>query len=336
VPAAVGLALAVGLGTAVFVEDLRRTLFGWRQFLAAAAVLGVLVPVLPLLASTLDGDWALPNRDWHESLEWMDGEAQTSGRFRVLWLGDPEVLPLDARVSHGIGWGMSRDGYPDARDLFVAPSSDATPVLEEAIGLAASGRTARLGRLVAPMGVRYVALLERAAPTSEQTRPADPLLRDTLSEQLDLAQVESEPGLDLYQNEAWAPSLAVLPPDLANEAPDGDDVDPTASALRADLTAAAPVLGPRGSTEPAGPGRLLWAESSDDRWRASVDGDRVDRLDTFGWSNGWDVDEEAELSVTYEGGVMRPALLVLQAGMWLAVIAVLVRRRRAARQEGLA
>jgi hypothetical protein len=128
----------------------------------------------------------------------------------------------------------------------------------------------------------------------------------------------------------------VLPPDLANEAPDGDDVDPTASALRADLTAATPVLGPRDATEPAGPGRLLWAESSDGGWRASVDGERVDRLETFGWSNGWDIDDEAELSVTYEGGLLRPALLLLQVVLWLAVIVLLVRRRGAARPKGLA
>ena len=47
------------------------------------------------------------------------------GGFRVLWLGDPALLPVDAKVVDGIGFGLTRDGPGDARALWAAPQNTA-------------------------------------------------------------------------------------------------------------------------------------------------------------------------------------------------------------------
>lgn len=335
VPAAVGLALGVGLATAVFVEDLRRSLFGWRQVVAAAAVLGVLVPGVPFLAATIDGDWALPDEDWRSALRSLEAEAETDGRFRVLWLGDPQVLPLDPRVEGAIGWGLSRNGAPDVEDLFLAPGSDASDVLTESVALVADGRTARLGRLLAPMGVRYVALVERAAPTADEHHPADPVLRDSLGEQLDLGVALSEPGITVYENFAWVPALAVVPPTEVRGVPTGD-VDPTSAALRADVSGAEPVLGPLERTEPAGPGLVHWADAHADGWRAEQDGEALEHVRSYGWANGWEVPSDGPLRIEYDGGWRRPLSVLVEVLLVAGALAVVGLRRRSPADQGAA
>ncbi len=63
VGAALGLALAVGLGTAAIVDDLRQFLFGWRQVAAVAAALGLCLPMLGLLPDTFGGRYRMPERE---------------------------------------------------------------------------------------------------------------------------------------------------------------------------------------------------------------------------------------------------------------------------------
>ena len=77
---------------------------------------------------------------------------------------------MAARGAHDTAYGLSRDGAGDVRDTFAAPAGDGEPVIDDAIGLLADRQTARFGHLVAPMGVRYVALVRRAAPNAGATR----------------------------------------------------------------------------------------------------------------------------------------------------------------------
>ena len=71
---ALGFALAAGLGVAAFLEDLRTFHFGWRQFAAVAAAVGIALPVLGFAADTLDGRWGMPNDDWPTRFAWMNEE----------------------------------------------------------------------------------------------------------------------------------------------------------------------------------------------------------------------------------------------------------------------
>ena len=63
-----------------------------------------------------------PGGDWRQSLAWMN-QPDGKGAFRVLWIGDPSVLPLDGAVTDGLGYGLSRNGAPDARALWPRPAA---------------------------------------------------------------------------------------------------------------------------------------------------------------------------------------------------------------------
>ena len=80
-----------------------------------------------------------------------------------------------------------------------------------ALTLALGHDTTRLGRVLAPMGVRYIAVPRRLAPADDTPRAtpaqadadrAADALAGALAEQLDLQQVRLDPGLVLYRNTA--------------------------------------------------------------------------------------------------------------------------------------
>ncbi len=326
VGAALGLSLAVGLGVAAFVDDLRQFLFGWRQIAAVVAAFGLFLPLLGLLPDTLGGRYRAPGRDWGQALAWMEQERR-EGSFRVLWLGDPEVLPLDARHAAGIGYGTTVNGVGDVRSI-QPPEGDADPVLEEAVDLLAEGRTARVGHLIAPMGIRYVALVSRGGPGSGAQAPVDERFAQSLGGQLDLAELESERGMLLYENRMWAATRSMVPGSRSDSVPLDSD-DPVADSARTAITDAEPLHGALGESDPAGPGLLLWSEAYDDRWRAESGGRPLEHVRVLGWSNGFVVPERDTIALSYDGGLTRPALLAAQAAAWLLVGAFWWRTRRA-------
>jgi GT2 family glycosyltransferase len=326
VPAALALALAVGLGAAAFVEELRRFHFGWRQLATVVAGAGLVLPLLGLAADTRQGRWGLGHEDWAGRFAWMQEDVALGG-FRVLWLGDPSLLPTDAHVVDGVGYGLTRDGVGDARSLWAPPRGDAERVLAEAVALARDGRTVRLGHLLAPASVRYVALVGRAAPESGPRVRPDARLAYGLAGQLDLAISRVEEDAVVYENEAWVPRLAAVAGGTVPAAAD----DPLAAATATTLAADA-VAGPRSHTEPVGPGTLLWSEAADGGWRARVtsdDGTRaLERADAFGWTNAFAVTERGRVSLSFDAGPRR-ALVLVSTALWAAALVWWWRGRRA-------
>ncbi len=313
VPAALGLAVAFGLGVASFVEELRSVVFGWRQVAAAVAACGLLAPVPGLLGDAVGGSWRLPAGDWAQQLQWMQDQ-RSEGAFRILWIGDPSVLPLDGAVTHGVGFGLSRDGAPDARDLWPAPEGHAGTVVREAVGLLATGRTARVGHVLAPLGVRYIAIVDRTAPGVHRTRPLPAALGPSVTGQIDLTLHQTQPGLSLYENAAWVPIRAVVPRALPTGA------NATSAALAADLSGASAL--PVGGT-PVGPGSLFLGEAHDSRWRATQSGRQLTDARAFGWANAYRLADRAAVQVTFAAGPARAIALVLQGLCWLAFAAFL-------------
>jgi hypothetical protein len=326
VPAALGLALAIGLGAAAFVDELRTLHFGWRQFAALAAGFGLALPFLGFAVDALQGRWGLPGEDWATRFAWM-AEEEANGEFRVLWLGDAAILPTDAKVVDDVGFGLTRDGTGDARALFAPPEGDAERVLADAIAQTRDQRTIRFGHLVAPIGVRYIAVLDRAAPAGGARGRRHAALDAGLASQLDLMVSRIEDGATVYENEAWIPARAMVPEDV--EIPAGN-VDPLTAAARTSLTGVTPVEGPQSGSDDTGPGTFLWAEAADAGWRASVDGERLDRSDAFGWTNAFDQPARGSIDLSFDGG-MRRVLVWLQLVVWIAVVVAWFRTRRSRR-----
>ena len=67
------------------------------------------------------------------------------------------------------------------------------------------GDTARLGHLVAPIGVRYIAVVNRGRRATGTIVPGDPRLTDELTRQLDLTVSRLDEGSIIYANDAWIP-----------------------------------------------------------------------------------------------------------------------------------
>lgn len=325
-PAGAAVALAVALGMAAFDRDLASHRFGWRQLLAILAAVAAVIGGLPTLVAALDGRWDAPRRDHASQLSWMPDEREV-GAYRVLWLGAPEVLPLDGwRLGDDLAYATSRNGPPDATDLW-AGSPGPSELLGDAVRVAREGRTTRLGRTLAPMAVRYVVVPRQLAPDSTlvvRRPPAD--LLEGLSAQVDLRMIQTDESLVVYENTSWIPGRAALSEDAAtvSRAPASlDGVDPAGTV---------PVLRNRhhefrySGRVPDGRDAYL-AETASRRWELRVDGDDAPRRVAFGWANAFEVEEGGAATLRYRTSPTRWLALAAEALLLAAVYRLATRRR---------
>ena len=314
VPAALGIALAVGLGVGAFRTDLHHFQLGWRQLAAVAVPIVLILPGLGFAADSLDGRWHAPSTDWDTALSWMNGQS-VEGGFRVLWVGDPDVLPVDATVSgQGTGYGITRGGPGGALDLWPAPGGSAATLVDDAVTDAREGRTNRLGHLLAPMGVRYVALPPRAGASGGAVARPTPQLAAGLADQLDLSRLESEGGLVLYENDAWAPTPSVLPGEKIDVLHPGA-ADPSLAALRSDLAGARPVHAGAKTRS----GAVLLSEAHSSYWTATSRGRSLGHVDAFGWANGFEQRATGSIGFRFTAQWQRDLVALAQALVWLAL-----------------
>ena len=327
--AALGLALALGIGVSVLVDGIHRFHFGWRQPAAILGGVAVLLPALGFVADTTSGRWDAPDRDWSQTLAFTASQSARGG-FRMLWVGSPEVLPLDpVTLPSGTAYTITRNGPGDATELLRAPEHAADDVVDRALELTERGLTNRLGQLLAPAGVRYVVVPATQGRGGGARAPAPPALRISLDEQLDLARRATDSGLVLYENTAWIPLASAVPRRASNEVPTGS-VDPIRAALTANLADdAVPASGPVDA------GMLLWGEAYDSAWQAEVDGDSARHVETFGWANGFRVGSAGNASVSFTDQWVRWAALAGALALWI-IVAMWWWRTRTQRARGAA
>ncbi|HEX6310957.1 MAG TPA: glycosyltransferase family 2 protein [Acidimicrobiia bacterium] len=320
--AALGVALAIGVGVAALVEgDLRQFRFGWRQPVVAVAGIGMVAALFAFAADAADGRWHAPSEDWDQALGFLRAE-ESEGGFRVLWVGDSQVLPLDPVITPGgVGYVLTRDGPGDALGLYPAPEQDADRVVASAVDLVGDQRTSRIGHLVAPMGVRYVAMPSRSGPGAETVANPPAAVAAAFDDQTDLVRLGTDPGIVLYENIAWAPTRADVPEAEAADLP-LDSGNPLRAAQRTDLTGAEPLRGPVTGSAPAAPGTVLWSEAFDDDWQARSGGERLDHVEPFGLVNGYVLAERGSVAITYEGQTRRYGMLAVQGALWIVVLVV--------------
>ncbi len=321
--AAAALAGSVALGAVAFETDLRSERFGWRQALSLAAGATIAAIALPVIGGATDGTWDMPATDLARSVAWMEPEGE-EGAFRVLWLGDPAVLPLDSwRFQEGVGYATSRDGAPDAADLLPGRPSAATETIAEVLRVAQNGGTARLGRLLAPMAVRYIVVPIQTAPRDEvaPTPGIPPALTRALGSQLDLRLLPADATLAVYENTAWGPGRALLPEAFAGGVPE-------AQGGGADLTGGQPVLDQGGPVRFSGAvpaaGTALLAETPSGRWSLEVGGRGADRAAAFGVANAFDVERPGSGRLRFNTPILRYGLVLLQFALWVGLVRYLV------------
>ncbi len=329
VPAAVGLTIATAMGVAAFQVDLPGYRFGWRQIASGIAAAAVTLGTLPVLGAAFDGRWSMPAGDHGRALAFIDTE-NAATPFRVLWLGDPSALPLGSwELADGLAYGTTDRGTPRLEDLVVGSDDGRTGLIADAVDLARTGQTARLGRLLAPMGVRYVVVTERLAPApfGTEARPTPRGFTATLDAQLDLEPLDVPAGLRVYRNQAFIPVRAAAPldepPPTVGGISSAADID--LSGLPAVLTDEAGELRWKGRV--ADDSYVLVSAASSERWQLVVDGDEAPMEKPFGWSMGFPVQEGGNATLRFRTPPLRYALLVAQALAWLLALRALVRIR---------
>lgn len=313
VPAALGLALAVGLGAAAFAEDVRRFHFGWRQVASVGGALALSFPAAAFAVDAWDGAWHTPARGWPEQLGWMAPE-RSEGGFRVLWLGDPSALPLDPLRSGPLGYGLTESGPGDARVLLPPPDGGARRLLARTVAALRGDRSPRLGRVLGVMAVRYVVVPQRLAPDGP-ARPVPASLLAALDAQLDLVRLEQGEGLAVYEVETWVPTRASF---AGAEVPAPGAGDPLRAALVTEVGPARPWT--PGRAVPAG--ALVEAAAADDRFVARGAPGTVRRSrPAHGWANAWTLERAGRVGVHDARQWRRDAVVAAQVVAWGALAA---------------
>ncbi len=279
---AVGLAWASAAGVAGLGSDLAhlarqvhtgRSLRMVRNGLLGVVVAGLSVGVVPVLAGSLAGDWGTARTDLASALpgtggRLVDGQLVRGGIARVLWLGDPMVLPaagvpLASPGDRSGPWDplamAVTDGLPDLSDQWTPGETAGLAELRSALRSALDGATHRLGADLGRWGVANVVVVSRSAPVPEPgiERPVPDRLLEVLARQLDLERVEAVNGaLVVYRNTTVEAPFSVVRDRNRR-------VVPALIGRRSmgDLVIEAPA-----------DGALRWMVGPDDRWRIRVDG----------------------------------------------------------------
>ncbi len=207
IPGAVGLAIAVAMGVAAFLVDVRRHRFGWRQVVPFTAVAALVAGMLPALAVVSGGDWNATRDDYSDVAPFSDDDGAAG--HRVLWLGHPDVLPpaswnLDGHLSFAVS--DSRD-FPSVAQRWVGGLDDRSRQVADAVLEAPDTGTSRLGAELFQWGIGTILVAERLAPPpyGELSQPAPEWLFDMLDSQLDLVAGGLTAGIDTYHNTAASP-----------------------------------------------------------------------------------------------------------------------------------
>ena len=189
--------------------------------------------------------------------------------------------------------------------------------------MAQNGGTARLGRLLAPMAVRYIVVPTQTAPR-DSTRPTPgipPALTRALGSQLDLRLLPADATLAVYENTAWGPGRALLPDALRRRSPRA-----LGRRRRPGRRPAHPRRGRPGALQGDVPaaGTALLAESPSPRWSLEVGGRGADPRPAYGVANAFDVDRPGTGRLRFNTPILRYGLVLLQLALWVGLVRYLV------------
>ncbi len=327
-PAVLGLAISVSMGAYAFESDVIGADFGLAQVLSAVAVAGLLVALVPVAVASTDGRWYLPEGDYNRVLELLDQD--DSGR--VLWVGDPDMLPLsgwELDSVEGISVGTSVGVDPLITQRYRLDGGPGVAQLKQAVEAALDGQTTRLGRLLAPMGVTHVVVVDRPAP--QPFAPLEVPVPDgavsALREQLDMSEVELNPGLVLFRvNDPWPLRSDIT--DLVVQNPEMGLAEVLAAGWSAPPAVLGEGTGTRFSGTLAGGRVVAQSETVDPGWVMEVDGETAGRSELFGWQQQFETGSGGEAVLEWSTPLVSRVLQLVQVVALVVLVFLAGRRRR--------
>ena len=326
VPIALGLAIGAAAIVGGFGSDVLGRGFGWRQPVALVANLAIVIGLVPAAISIGNGAWHSPRAPLPTLLATQLPVNPAIGDYRVLYVGDPRILPVPStEYRDGIAYAVTDAGALDFSDRFPQTETDADDAIVRALDLVASGSTLRVGRLLAPLGVRFVVVPETdgVVSTTDAPVPIPSGLTASFQNQLDLGAVYGLPSLQIFANESWIPVGSQLTGATAEASKlAGDD-----ALVRADLSAATPSMiglddGAPTASGTVAPGVLHVGVPFDDRIELSIDGSPVTARPGFGLTTAFDVERSGTAGIDYSEDPTRGWWLAAQMVLWAVVLVV--------------
>ncbi|MEP1122566.1 MAG: glycosyltransferase [Ilumatobacter sp.] len=324
VPVAAGLAISAAAALAAFDLDVRGGSFGWRQPLGIASSIAIAVGVFPGVVGITSGDWNAPSTPLSRLIDAQlpDVPADGDGDYHVLLVGDARLLPVPStEYRDGISFAVIDDDGLELPARWSAPAAGEAAVVD-ALDQIASGSTQRAGRLLAPLGIRYVIVPEfdDVVSTTDEPLALPTGLVDAIDEQLDIVSSQSIPTVEYFENTSWLPTYSLL---------SGATAEASLSAgnealVRADLSSAVAAFSgtdARSSSSAAIPaGTVHVAVPFDPNWRLEVDGTQITPRRAFGVTTAFDVEQAGTATLSYSTPGSRTGALVVQFLLWTLVL----------------
>ena len=320
-PVAVGLALSAACIAAAFQDDVLAGSFGWRQPLGLLSAAAVAVGVLPGFTAISSGRWHMPTLTLTSVLGQFP-ENPPEGDYRILWIGNPDVMPIPAwTLEPGIGYAITDDGPLTQYEAWPGRPSKTEADVGSVVRQLATESTLRGGRLLAPYAIRYIVVpvADGATSTVDKPLPLPNGLVDALDDQLDFAAPLTRPlNFLVYENTAWISTRAQFA---------GADADATRQAgldslARLELRPLATPVGIGAADNAdmqftAQPGAVTVATGVDRRWSLDVGGQSIAPRPAFGVTTGYDITAGGPAALRYHTDSSRAFALVGQLLLWL-------------------
>ncbi len=313
--AAIGLAMACGLGAIAFEVDLKQHNFGWRQLATLFATAGVVIAAVPMLAASTNGRWNMPRSGLDSRMSFLSEDPEI-GAFRVLWIGDPDVLPgTGMPLDDSMAFFTTDGGRIDITDQWIGRVDPATRRIRLAIRKAVTGDTSRLGADLAPFGIRYVVFVERIAPAPfvDRTLEVPEVLTTSFAGQLDIRRVATvNRAVEVYRNDAWFPTRS------AGLVIDPDEPRPGTPVL----------VNQTGFTTFEGridaDSVVFVGSAPASGWRLEVAGVEAERSTAFGWASSFRPPSGGDAVLRFVSTPVTLLARALQLAGWLLVVAAIL------------
>ena len=200
------------------------------------------------------------------------------------------------------------------------------------------GQTARAGRLLAPLSIRFIVvpIIDGGQSTRGSPIAAPRGLVDSLSRQLDLRRLYASPDLVIFENTSWVPVRSMLTvPGAASSQLAG-----LSSMIATDISGATSLpiqTRPEGEIEAEiKPGTVHLAVPFSTSWKLTLDGKKIEGRPAFGLTNAYDVATAGRIRLGFESSRVHTFAVLLQFAAWCVVaFFALVRPRRRSRRNSL-
>jgi GT2 family glycosyltransferase len=320
--AVVAMALLAGIAAEGIVPALQTRSFGSFHIAFGTLALFGIVAAVAATGFLARGHYRALRTSGELVPAFFSSEARQLGDFRVLWINGSLA---ELRVDLSAPTGETALTYSDRR------ANGGERYLESVLATVLARRTEIGGRLLAPLGVRYIVL--RSGVDRDVEREFE--------RQVDLRFSQRFLGSQVIENVSWLPVAGAV----SNERWEAASVGSSEETAAIAVSSAPTDPGRAGTLRRERPGRylgevtppariLLLSQEDSSRWKADVGRARLQAIPSFGWATAFRLTgtNASLVRVTWHGQTFHRLSLLLQLIIVTAIAAAW--SRRAARDRG--